>query len=341
MKLGLSDEQEQLVASFAQLFAKESSSEAVREAEPLGFAPDLWATVQETGAVAMAVPEAAGGWGATMLDLALVAEEVGRASAAAPVIDTQVAARLLAAVSAPAEVVDAIVNGERLVTLALHAPVGGVARLVPAGAVCDSVVVLDGERLLLVDVDDAARTSVRNLADAPLADVAVDGGTVVAEGPSAVAAFEAAIDEWLTLTASALVGLGTASHVIACEYATERAAFGRIIGTFQGVAHPLADDATALDGARLLARKAAWAHDVDDARARELSAMAFAFAARTAEQATYDAIHTHGGYGFMLEYDVQLHYRRCRGWSRVWGDAERAVTRAADARYAAATEGGN
>ena len=68
--------------------------------------------------------------------------------------------------------------------------------------------------------------------------------------------------------------------------------------------------------------------------------MAFAFASRTAESATYDALHVHGGYGFMLEYDVQLHYRRARGWARVWGDAEAADRRAAQARYATTTGDG-
>jgi alkylation response protein AidB-like acyl-CoA dehydrogenase len=101
------------------------------------------------------------------------------------------------------------------------------------------------------------------------------------------------------------------------------------------VAHPLADDATHLDGARLLVRKAAWAGDRGDPRARELAAMAFAFASGTAERATYDALHVHGGYGFMLEYDVQLHYRRARGWPRVWGDAAAGYRRAASARYGA------
>ena len=52
-----------------------------------------------------------------------------------------------------------------------------------------------------------------------------------------------------------------------------------------------------------------------------------------AEKATYDALHTHGGYGFMLEYDVQLHWRRARGWPRVWGDAEAGYRRVAAARY--------
>ena len=61
--------------------------------------------------------------------------------------------------------------------------------------------------------------------------------------------------------------------------------------------------------------------------------MAFAFASETAERATYHAIHFHGGYGFMVEHDVQLHYRRARGWARVWGGAEAGYRRAAAARY--------
>ncbi|HXY28374.1 MAG TPA: acyl-CoA dehydrogenase family protein, partial [Acidimicrobiales bacterium] len=91
--------------------------------------------------------------------------------------------------------------------------------------------------------------------------------------------------------------------------------------------------ATRLDGARLLAQKAAWSLDGGDARGRELAAMAFAFASEAAERATYDAVHFHGGYGFMLEHDVQLHYRRVRGWARVWGDAEAGYRRAAAVRY--------
>jgi alkylation response protein AidB-like acyl-CoA dehydrogenase len=336
--LGLSDEQEQLVASFAGLLAKESSTERVRAAEPGGFDAGLWRSLVDTGAVTMGVPEDRGGWGASLADLVLVAEQVGRALAPAPVIEAQVVARLLAALSGPAAdgALAPVLAGEHLVTLALHPVRNGSAPLVPAGAVCDAVVVLVAGRLVLVPVDDGVRRPVANLADAPLADVDLArDGTALATGAEAIERSEAALDEWLVLTASALVGIGAAALEIACAYATERHAFGAPIGTFQGVAHPLADDATHLDGARLLARKAAWALDRGDARGRELAAMAFAFASRTAEAATYDAIHVHGGYGFMLEYDVQLHHRRARGWARVWGDAEAADRRAADARYGA------
>ena len=147
------------------------------------------------------------------------------------------------------------------------------------------------------------------------------------------AAFETALDEWLLLTAAALVGLGARSLEIGVEYVKEREAFGVPIGSFQAVAHRLADSATALDGARLLAYEAAWAVEDDPGRATELAALAFAFAAEAARDASYRSLHFHGGYGFMMEYDIQLFWRRARAWTNVWAEPAAGYRRAADARY--------
>lgn len=339
MDLAPSDEQDALVASFRQLLSKGSTPDVVRDAEPRGLDGELWSSLQETGALAMAVPVDAGGWGASLVDLALVAEELGAAAAPAPVIETQVAARLLAASGAAdaAARLEPVLAGTSLLTIALHPPVAGTLRLVPAGAVADHVVYLEGDELRLATVDTADRTAVANLADAPLADITLAGSTLLASGADAVETFQRAIDEWLTLTSAALVGLSRSATRIASEYATERIAFGVPIGTFQGMSHPLADAATAEDGGRLISLKAAWALDHDDVRARELATMAFAFTSRSSQQATYHALHVLGGYGFMLEYDTQLYYRRARGWPRVWGDAEAADLRVADARYGRVT----
>jgi alkylation response protein AidB-like acyl-CoA dehydrogenase len=339
MDLGLSDEQQALVASYGSLLAKASTLEDVRAAEPGGFDEELWRLLVDTGALLMAVPEERGGWGASLLDLALVAELIGRHLTPAPVIETQVAARLLASVSSEGALdsLRANLGGQQLVTLALHTPRDGVAELTPAGAVCDSVVVFDGERLSLAGVDPRARRRLANLGGAPLADLALAGSIELMAGSGAAECFDVATDEWLVLTAAALVGMSAAAHEITCAYVSERRAFGGIIGGYQGVAHPLADDATAVDGARLLAQKAAWALDTEQGRRRELAAMAFAFASETSARVTYDAIHFHGGYGFMLEHDAQLYYRRARGWPRVWGGPEAAYARAAAARYGKTT----
>lgn len=333
--LALPDEQEQLVASFGELLAKASSSERVRAAEPLGHDPDLWRSLTEIGVTAMAVGEEEGGWGATLVDLALVAELVGRWLAPAPVIEAQVTGRLLAAVGTPAatEALAAGLEGAGLASLALRPATQGRLGLVPAGAVADRVVALDGDRLLLVSTAEADRRPVDNLGGLPLADLTTADGVELARGQTARGLHAAAVDEWLALTASALVGIGARAHQMACEYAVERRAWGVPIGTFQAVSHPLADSATALDGARLLARKAAWSRDARPDRFGRLAPMAFAFSSETARDATARSLHIHGGYGFMLEHDVQLTYRRARGWARVWGEPGLAYRRAGDRLY--------
>jgi alkylation response protein AidB-like acyl-CoA dehydrogenase len=351
MDLSTTVEQDQLVDAFSGLYSKHSNPERVRAAEPLGFDPALWDQLRELGTTAMAVGEEHGGWGATLLDLALVAEQQGRFVAPAPVIETQVAARLLAAASSSSEAAAAalpgVLAGERMVTLALH-PAGadGRAGLVPAGAVADSAIVLAGDRLVLTELGgEGVRRTVENLGSMPLADVSVaevgHGAEELVAGPAAVELLDAATDDWLVLTAAALVGIGARALELGVEYVKERKAWGVPIGTFQAVAHPLADSATAIDGSRVLAYKAAWAAGEQPERAAELAAMAFAYAAESSRDATYRSLHFHGGYGFMMEYDVQLLYRRARAWANVYAEPAAAYRRAADKRYGPVSDRGS
>jgi alkylation response protein AidB-like acyl-CoA dehydrogenase len=335
MDLRPSQEQQQLVDAFASLYADQCPTSKVREAEPLGFLPDLWRRLRENGALEMAVPEDKGGWGASLLDLALVAEQHGRAVAPAPLVETQVAARLLARLGADELLAD-VLAGTRLVTLAVRPARDGVAALVPAGAVADVALVLDGDRLLLVTVPSEVRHVV-NTGSLPLADLTVTAdATELATGTPALQAYALALDEWRVLTAAALSGIAARGLEIGVAYVKERQAFGVPIGSFQGVAHRLADRACEVDGTELLVREAAWAAAEEPGRAAELAAMAFGFAAETARDTTYHALHFHGGYGFMLEYDIQLYFRRARAWAAVLSEPRAAYGRVADVRYATA-----
>ncbi len=339
MDLSLTGEQRQLVESFAALFARESTSERVRAAEPSGFDQQLWNALQETGAVQMALSEAVGGWGASELELALIAEQFGRAVASAPVIEAQVAARLLAeSGEAGAGLRSAVLAGDQLVTFAPRAGCGRRLGLVPGGAVADHVIALAEGRLLVVPTG-RNRVPVGNLASMPLADITIeDEYIVLADGERARDRFDCALDLWLALTAVALAGAAKKAVEIGVDYAKQRHAFGTAIGTFQAVSHPLADSATAADGARLLGLEAACAFADEPDRVRELAAMAFAFAYETARDATRRSLHIHGGYGFGMESDIQLYYRRVRGWAMVFGEPAAALDRVADARYGAAAE---
>lgn len=339
MDLSLSGEQRQLVDSFAALYARESTPQRVRAAEPSGFDARLWKTLQDNGVVHMAVGEAAGGWGASELELALIAEPYGRAVASAPVIEAQVAARLLARCGqSGAESLATTLAGDALVTFMPRPGKGSRLGLVPAAAVADSVVALIDERLIIAPLGDANRRRVENLASMPLADIEIgDHEHVLAEGAKACRLFSDALDLWLSLTAMALVGVAQKAVELGVEYAKQRHAFGMAIGTFQAVSHPLADSATAADGARLLGLKAACAFVDQPERASELAAMAFTFAYETARDATRRSLHIHGGYGFGMEQDIQLYYRHARGWAMVYGEPATALDRVADMRYGAVT----
>jgi alkylation response protein AidB-like acyl-CoA dehydrogenase len=336
MDLNLSDEQQQLVDAFGGLYAKESATERVRAAEPLGHDAELWARLKENGALEMAVDERSGGWGASLLDLALVAEQHGRYLGSAPLIEAQVAARLLARLgSGPARAVLApAMAGERVVTLALHPAAGDVLSLVPAGAVADDVIFLDGDKVLHLAVQ-GGRHAVANIGSLPLADIGVPSDvTVLASGHQAVGAFHEALDDWMILMAGALVGIGARSIEIGVAYVKERHAFGVPIGSFQSVSHGLADAATAMEGSMLLAREAAWSDGVEPARRPELANLAFAFSAESAREASYRSLHYHGGYGFMLEYDIQLYFRRAKAWPAQFAEPDVAFGRAAAQRLA-------
>ena len=137
----LSDDHEALQAAYKDFFKTHCSIEAVRAAEASGFDKSLWERLCAMGATSMALPEASGGDGATLVDLTLVAEEVGRSLAPVPWIDHVVAARLLARLGT----IEAdVVSGKQLAALdPQQDPVSGV-RLIPTGSIADHIIVRDG-----------------------------------------------------------------------------------------------------------------------------------------------------------------------------------------------------
>ncbi len=336
MDLDLTPEQEQVVDALRDFLAANCTPDIVRASEPTGFDRQLWAGLSNLVGPATGVREELGGGGASLLDLELICEQIGQHLAPVPFIEGAVAARVLADAGGQGEErLSALTTDPATIsTVALRPAVGGVASLVPAGAVATMLVVMDDDHLVLVSgrPEGPAR---RNLGCSPLADRAVRGParSVLLTGAEARRSFERAVDEWRVLMSGALVGVGAAALALGVEYAKDRHQFGVPIGSFQSIARDLADVATAVDGARLLAREAAWARGEDEQQFSQLAAMAFLFATRAARHASNVGLHVHGGYGFTLEYDIQLYYRRAQAWPLALGDPRRGVATLADALF--------
>ena len=107
------------------------------------------------------------------------------------------------------------------------------------------------------------------------------------------------------------VGLAQAAFDDALAYARERTAFGQAIGKYQAIRHRLAEMATEVQSARLLTYFAATCLDAGD-HAEEAVAMAKLHTARVANRVADDAVQIFGGYGFIEETRVAMHYRDAR-----------------------------
>lgn len=314
MELALDDDQRALAEVVTTLLQKHSSPERVRAAEPDGFDEALWRALAELGLPGIAVgPESA-----TAVDLVVVAEAAGRALATVPLAESIVAATLLHDRS---PIADAVAAGAHVAVFSPGVARRGVARLVPGAAVASSVVAFDGERLLLADAAAATRPAA-SLASLALADVPLAGASVIAEGAEAAALFERGMTTWRCLTAAIQVGIGAASLDLGVEYVKTRFQFGVPIGSFQALQHGLADVAVSVDGARLLTYETASAIDAGDPRATELALMAYLFGSETALATSGASLHYHGGYGYMMEYDVQLYFRRAKALQLLSGDPD-------------------
>ena len=130
MDLSFTPDQDALREATNRLYAKESHGERVREAEPTGFDPVLWAAVVAMGLPVMALPEAAGGAGASLTDLAAAVEVHGAHLGSVPLVETAVAARLLARFPDAADLLTEVVDGAPA-ALALRPATDGTAGGVP------------------------------------------------------------------------------------------------------------------------------------------------------------------------------------------------------------------
>ncbi|HWT24783.1 MAG TPA: acyl-CoA dehydrogenase [Solirubrobacteraceae bacterium] len=268
-----------------------------------------------------------------VVELAVLAEELGYALAPTPLQSTWAAARLLAAAGeegrlaggrrgAVAHWEPGLRDPEAPASPFAGGRLSGVKVAVPDAAVADVLVVTaEGGRHVVVEAGAPGMTISRaETLDTTrrLYEVRFDG--TPAEELSGHG-FEQA---WLGVTAASAaesVGVAQRAMEMAVAYAKDRTQFGRPIGSYQAVSHACAQMLLEVEGARAATYWAAWALDHEPETALVAVSMAKAYAADAGRRVCGAALQVHGGIGFTWEHDLHFLLKRAHANARMYGDA--------------------
>jgi alkylation response protein AidB-like acyl-CoA dehydrogenase len=333
MNFLLSDDQLEMQAAVRRYFDKACPMTRLHQlfdAES-GFDAQLWQGFAEIGGTAVAVPEAHGGLGLKLVDLALVAEAVGAAAAPLPFLGHSLASLAIAWAGSEEQKsrwLPSLADGSRLATvafadaggwqpeqwrLAAEVCLSGSKQHVLSGESADLIVVgLAGGELAVVEkgaaglsaADENGIDRTRRLATLSFADTPAER---LAHGAAQAARLR---DAALVLLAADAFGGGSRAVEMAMEYVKVRQQFGQVIGRFQGLKHQLANMAVEIEPARGLYWFAAHAFDDVPEQSARSAALAKAHLTDRALQVSRDAVEAHGGIGYTWEFDLHIWVKR-------------------------------
>jgi len=315
----------------------------------------IWQEMTELGWTMLAVPEESGGMGMSAVAVATLLEEAGRTALPAPLIASINATYVLSACDTDAaKAILEMIAGGKTATLAITnkhgswesndtdvsvSNSGGILRLdgtawfVQEARKVDFFIVSakadSGIGLYVVPVDAPGVTIIpdsiidltRDQAHVTFEGVKVDSGSVAAEAGKGDAALDAAMPAILTMVSADMCGAGEWQLQTTTEYAKQRIQFGRPIGFFQAVKHPIVNMMIMIDTARSHVYNAACAIDHEPENARQYAYMAKASASEMAAFCSGRSVQFHGGMGFTWECFVQLYFKRQIHNQVLYGDS--------------------
>jgi alkylation response protein AidB-like acyl-CoA dehydrogenase len=330
-----SDVEEDLRAAVRKVLADRSPWQRVLsrvDGDGSPYDAGLWRTLAaEVGCAGLPVPEERGGAGASWREVAVTAEEFGRAVAPVPWLGSALATAALLACGGGGDLLGRVAAGEVVASLAVplatapgSAPAGVAARgSALSGEVASVADALPAEVLLVpasgglwrVAAADATVTAVTSLdMTRRLADITLDAAPAsqVAAGADAGRAVAAALAAGAVLLASEQLGVAEWCLETTVEYVKHRHQFGRPVGSFQALKHRLAQLWVQVTQARAVARYAAGCLAEGDPDTPVAASLAQAHCAPVAVRAAEECIQLHGGIGFTWEHPAHLYLKRAK-----------------------------
>jgi alkylation response protein AidB-like acyl-CoA dehydrogenase len=354
-----------------QVLLRDTTRRFLRERYPVGalrarlessdpFDPDVWRAGAELGWAAMLAPEQHDGGSITdqpLVDLAALAEELGRELYPGPLLATNVVADLLTRAGTDPQRerhLGAIARGEATAAWCMSgdgtidtdavavtiteagadgiARLDGVARFVTGANAADVLLVTarsaTGPTLALVPLPAtgigvrvmAGIDLTRRLCEVSFDRVAVAASDIIGPIGGASASIERALQVATLVQAAEVVGAGEALFERTVQYAKDRVQFGRPIGSFQALKHRMADLLIELEGARAATRYAALAMADDRDDTDEAVAVAGAYVRDAIAHLCGESLQLHGGLGFTWEHDLHLYLRRVKSEQVLYGE---------------------
>ncbi|MGE0045477.1 MAG: acyl-CoA dehydrogenase family protein [Hyphomonadaceae bacterium] len=324
MDLLLTGEQEQIVASTASFATDRLPLRRLhgRNGPADEIAPTLWRETADMGWLGMGVGEDFGGVGYSAAEEALVFRELGRVCAPPRILFTALAARAAAAANKP-ELAAKIISGALPAAYAAQddftAPADSLAkrRLYDFNGAALALL-LDADRVRLLDiagrnfdpVNGLDKSVSMSVADLSAADVLCDATTPSVRQAASL------------LSAAMYVGIAEATRDMITEYAKIRTTFGKPIGAYQAVRHPISEMAVRCEEARAQLFYAALAF-ADGRPESDLHVSAVRVLAETAALKNVDDnIQLHGGIGVTDEFDAHFYLKRARTMT-AWFSSQR------------------
>lgn len=361
MNFDLTDEQTMICDSAGRLIREFGALERRREriARGEGFDRELWSQSAELGWLALCVPEAAGGLGGSITDIALLMIELGRGMASDPIISSAVLCSALLAGSdwdGRTDWIERILTGSGRLAFANLEPGDRTEWPAPRATTLTADgngFILDGAKLLVQDGDGAAGYIVTastpgehgpallfvpadaeglaldryglidgsRAADLRFERLPIPGGQVIARGEAVTALLEDAISRASVAALASAIGSMEACLDICSEYLKTRQQFGQPLGKFQALQHMMSDMLVTAHNARSNLYHLLSRMDGDrDERAAALASAKLAIG-QAGLSVGRNGVQLHGGYGVTDEYAISHHYRYLMALEKRFGDS--------------------
>ncbi|MBB4855732.1 alkylation response protein AidB-like acyl-CoA dehydrogenase [Mycobacteroides chelonae] len=314
----------------------------------------LWKHFTEAGFTGLTLPVEYGGGGATAVEMAIMAEELGRANAPLlPIISSVLCGGLLNYAGTAAQKsqwLPALANGSQFATMAWLEPGGGFEPhdIGLSATRSDDAIRLLGRKTSVGYADQAHLFLVpARLTNGEICVCLVEPGPGIrlTENHTLAGEIMFGADFDLELPHSSILGPVTGGwpllqesmvdaaiafaaysvggarqvHEWSVLHAKHREQFGSPLGAFQAIAHRLVDDLVAIEGAWSLAYETAWAR-AQNKDCMNLAALAKNLCSKVFRDAAASAHQVHGGIGFTTDLDLHLYFRRAKQLQLLWWD---------------------